>query len=223
MTDLAQSLQETTNRRNENILAELAVQAQAEWPHRDWAPLPEMVLEEQKKVLEADSFAAKDLQSQNNVRMSSFGIGCYRAVTEISGDKLKALDIVQSASAKAFKAMVGDYILARFNVDPQRPQEAFDRIAERFKAGGEERFGDVFKYDQVVQSDEESFVNISKCFFCGFMAHHGVPELTTLHCNMDAVWAEELEKEKYGVKFERPTLMSLGDDACRFQFTRKSK
>ena len=39
----------------------------------------------------------------------------------------------------------------------------------RFKAGGEERFGQAFIYEQDRQTDNQSFINIRKCFFHGFM------------------------------------------------------
>lgn len=222
MSDPAAAPLEKTRARNAVMLDALRQSAEREWPALSWDGLAAKVETEKARVHDADSFTADDAPSRNNAEQSAFAIGCYRALTDMTGDKLRALDLVKSASAASLRGQIKDYLNARFQIDPEKPEEAFERIAERFKAGGEERFGQAFIYEQERQSDAESFINIRKCFFYGFMKHHGTPELTVVHCNNDAVWAEELEKAEYGVSFERPTLMSLGDDACRFQFTRKA-
>ena len=42
-----------------------------------------------------------------------------------------------------------------------------------------------------------------------------------LLCATDYIWGDALEK--YGIRFERPTTLSEGSDACRFQLFRMPK
>ena len=47
-------------------------------------------------------------------------------------------------------------------------------------------------------------------------------EHSVVCCAMDYVWAEELAHPRYHVRFERPTTLAVGDDACRFRFFKSS-
>jgi hypothetical protein len=61
---------------------------------------------------------------------------------------------------------------------------------------------------------------LNKCLFNDFFRAHGAPELTSIVCTLDSIWIEELHRPPYKVRFERPTTLARGDDACRFQFSR---
>ena len=98
------------------------------------------------------------------------------------------------------------------------PQEAFSRISENFQKRGEQRFGSAFRYAADVRDAKRNFVNIERCFFNDFFRVNQATEVTSLFCALDKVWAETLEQPRYGVRFERPTTLADGDDACRFQF-----
>lgn len=64
---------------------------------------------------------------------------------------------------------------------------------------------------------------IQRCFFNDFLRGNQAPELILVFCACDNIWADEIKKEKYGVTFQCPCLLSLGDDACRFQFKRREE
>ena len=55
---------------------------------------------------------------------------------------------------------------------------------------------------------------IQRCFFNDFLRGNQVPELIPVLCACDNIWADEIKKEKHGVTFQRPSLLSLGDDAA---------
>ena len=73
----------------------------------------------------------------------------------------------------------------------------------------------------ITQLDLPLTTRINKCLFNDFFRQHGAPELTSIFCALDSMWIDELHQPKYGVRFERPTTLAGGDDACRFQFSRK--
>ena len=63
---------------------------------------------------------------------------------------------------------------------------------------------------------------IQRCFFNDFLRGNQAPELIPVFCACDNIWADEIKKEKHGVTFQRPSPLSLGDDACRLQIERRA-
>jgi hypothetical protein len=59
-----------------------------------------------------------------------------------------------------------------------------------------------------------------RCFFHDFFARHGDALLTTVVCAWDANWMRAVDPAVSGLRAERTSLMSLGDDACRFRVVR---
>ena len=100
------------------------------------------------------------------------------------------------------------------------PAEAFAMVSENFEARGQARFGAAFEYVSDVQDATRSFTNIRRCGFNDFFRANRAPEVTRVFCALDIAWADEMERRRLGVRFERPTTLARGDDACRFQFTR---
>ena len=64
---------------------------------------------------------------------------------------------------------------------------------------------------------------IQRCFFNDFLRGNQAPELIPVLCACDNIWADEIKKEKHGVTFQRPSPLSLGDDACRLQIERREE
>ena len=163
---------------------------------------------------------AADEVSRKNLLFTSLVLACYRELCERMDDGGKAVDLLRESLVELFRPTIRAYIQQRFDVDPAQPDQAFERVAANFIARGQSGFGAGFTYEQEVQSDDASFINVTHCFFRNFFRANGAPELTSVLCAMDTVWAEEFNNGPYNLSFERPTLMSCGDDKCRFQFTR---
>jgi hypothetical protein len=144
----------------------------------------------------------------------------YRALRSFTGQE-KALSILRTVLSRQFRKHTQSYMETRFGITQQKPGEAFERIAENYKARGESVFGSGFTYVQAVQDPRRSHTHISRCLFNDFFRAHGAPEVTSLFCALDTVWADELDQPHYRVRFERPTTLATGSDACRFQFSKK--
>lgn len=165
---------------------------------------------------------AIDVPTQLWLERSSTVLAVYlelRAVTESS----QALDIILKAITAPFAQQIASYLEGRFGISQTAPHEAFVRIRENFKRRGEERFGKAFAYTQDVQDEQRSFTNIERCFFNDYFRANGAPEVTSVFCALDRVWADALESGPYGVRFDRPTTLAQGADACRFQFSRRTQ
>jgi len=137
----------------------------------------------------------------------------------VRGGRESPLDSSE-ALTRPFQEQITSYIEARFGIVQDAPEEAFSNISRNFKSRGEVSFGRSFRYADEVWDDRRVFVNIERCLFHEFFRRNGALEVTPILCALDNVWADELSKARYGVRFERPTTLARGDDACRFQFTK---
>jgi len=166
---------------------------------------------------------ATDEVSKRNLLFTSLVLAGYRELRDLLGEGPPAVDLLRDSMTELFRPRLREYIRQRFDVDPDRPGEAFQRVAANFLERGKSGFGAGFSYEQEVQTERQSFVNVTDCLFLDFFRANGAPELTPVLCAMDAVWADEFNRGPYNISFERPTLMSRGDDKCRFQFTRSDE
>jgi hypothetical protein len=177
---------------------------------------------EAERIASQNAARVVDTASRRWLSFCSLVLASYRNLLPLVAESRTALSILQSAMTGPLKAGIKAYIADRFGISQDAPEAAFEHVAETFQARGEERFGQAFTYVADVRNDKHSFTNVTKCFFNDFFRANGAPEVTPVFCAMDAVWAEEMDDPRYGVRFERPTTLAAGDDACRFQFSRRS-
>jgi hypothetical protein len=163
---------------------------------------------------------ATDEVSKRNLLFTALLLAAYHELRDRLGEGAVAVDLLRDTLMELFRTGIRGYIRQRFDVDPDRPGEAFQNVAANFLERGKSGFGAGFTYEQEVQTERQSFVNVTNCLFLDFLRANGAPELTPVLCALDNVWADELNGGPYNLSFERPTLMSRGDDKCRFQFTR---
>lgn len=162
---------------------------------------------------------ALDAPAEQWLRTCSIVLAAYRALVPfVPGPRL--VELFLEAMASPFRDRIATYLDSRFGIADGAPGEAFARISENFQARGEQRFGRAFRYSADVRDATRNFVNIERCFFNDFFRRNDARELTAIFCALDKVWAEELAKPRYGVRFDRPTTLANGDDACRFQFSK---
>lgn len=160
-----------------------------------------------------------DSPSDNFVAYASFILACYRELLLVGIDPSECLSTIGRIMEDIRKPNVKTHLKNRFGLTLSETEDAFETVSANFKHIGEKMYGKSFIYEQDVQNSECNFVNIRKCFFHDFFAANNAPELNPLFCALDFIWAEKLEKS-CGVYFRRPTLLSMGEDMCRFQFFR---
>jgi hypothetical protein len=149
--------------------------------------------------------------------LSASLLAIYRTLQPVLADNQQLLDLLQEVLFSAFYADgMEAYLRKRFGVTPEAPDEAWDRVCKNFIQRGREQFGEAWLYEQGVKDHRRCFVNIRKCGFADFFLAHGAREILYLLCGGDFLWADALEE--YGIKFERPTILAEGNEACRFQF-----
>ena len=177
---------------------------------------------EADRIGSANAALAIDAAGRRWLRLCSVLLAAYRLLLPLVRDSGAALEVLRSAMTRPFKAQITGFLRDRFGISQDAPGEAFARIAETFQSRGQERFGCAFTFVSDGQDDARSFTKITKCLFNDFFRANDAGELTAVCCAMDYVWAEELAHPRYGVRFERPTTLAAGDDACRFRFFRNA-
>ncbi|MDX1377012.1 MAG: L-2-amino-thiazoline-4-carboxylic acid hydrolase [Burkholderiales bacterium] len=152
-------------------------------------------------------------------RLSWAVLIAYRVMRPIIGENA-ALGAIRRVLSGQFRRHRHAYLEDRFGITQDAPGEAFARIAANYQPRGERLFGSGFIYVQAVQEPARSHTHIRRCLFNDFFRAHGAPELTRVFCALDSIWVDELHQPRYGVRFERPTTLAAGGDACRFEFSR---
>ena len=187
----------------------------------DWEQLAQRISARVEELIEANRHVVSDPPSQQWLRTCCVVLATYQALNPYV-KRGELLPVLLDAMATPFRNGISGYLESRFGVSDDAPHQAFSRISENFQKRGEERFGSTFRYATDVRDDRRNFVNIERCFFNDFFRTNRAPEVTSLFCALDKVWAEALEDHRFGVRFERPTTLANGDDACRFQFSKRA-
>lgn len=185
-----------------------------------WADIERTATARAAELRERNKSRAVDPPTQLWLERSSIVLAVYLELRPLA-ESVDVLTVIRTALIAPFAQQVNQYLEGRFGISQTAPREAFVRISENFKRRGEERFGKAFAYVPDVQDGTRSFTNIARCFFNDYFRSNGAPEVTSVFCALDKVWADALDAGPYGVRFERPTTLAQGADACRFQFSRK--
>jgi hypothetical protein len=185
-----------------------------------WQADEARVLSDASRIAEENAALAEDPAGMRWIGLSSVLLAIYRSVRSALGDEERALTVLGEALTGPLRQQITSYIDNRFGISQDAPEEAFHRVSQNFKSRGEASFGRSFRYVDDVRDERRAFVNVERCLFNEFFRQNGAPEVTPILCALDNVWADELSKPRYGVRFERPTTLAKGDEACRFQFTK---
>jgi hypothetical protein len=184
-----------------------------------WQAAQESIRSDASRLAEENAQLAEDPAGVHWIALSSMLLAIYRHLRSSLGDEKRTFDLLREALTGTLHPQITSYIQLRFGISQDSRGEAFRHVSENFRSRGEARFGRSFRYVDDVRDDGRVFVNIERCLFNEFFRKNGAPEVTAIMCAFDNVWAEELSKPEYGVRFERPTTLARGDDACRFQFS----
>jgi hypothetical protein len=93
-----------------------------------------------------------------------------------------------------------------------QPLDKIDKVCSKMKG----MYGKGWDFD-FARPDSGTFeMNVSHCFFRDFFDRHDARLVTTVMCAFDVNFLEAIDPSVSGLRTERTSLMSLGDDHCRF-------
>jgi hypothetical protein len=165
---------------------------------------------------EANAWRAKDQEGAIYLKLSCILLAVYRVLLPHFEDRQELLAQIQAiVNAINFREGMDAYLLDHFGISPDAPEEAWDQICRNYVKRGRERYGDWVVAEQGIRDQRRCFFNYYTCGFADFFLDNNAREVLYLLCATDFAWGDALGK--YGIRFERPTTLSEGADACRFQ------
>jgi hypothetical protein len=166
---------------------------------------------------EANAWRAKDQLAAIYLKLSCTLLAMYRVLLPHFEDGQELHRQIKAViDAINFQGGMDAYLLDHFGISSDAPDEAWDQICKNYVKKGKERYGSHWVVaEQGIRDQRRCFFNYYTCGFADFFLDNNAREVLYLICATDYTWGDALEK--YGIRFERPTTLSEGADACRFQ------
>jgi hypothetical protein len=164
------------------------------------------------ELVEADGDMVVDGASKGMLAMSAAVLAAYEVLLrEFEHDGPRTILFLQHVFGETLRRSIEIVIEAL--AGRRSPLDAVD--AAMRKSSG--MYGSYFDFE-FERPDPGTFeMKVTRCFFRDFFTRHDARLVTTVLCAWDANWMQALDPAVSGLRSERTSLLSLGDDACRFR------
>jgi len=167
-----------------------------------------------KDLAEGEKELGVDPASRGGVALSATVLAVYETLLpEFDGDEDRAIAYLQH--------VVGTVMRRTYEVMFEKLTSHDDPLGTIEKVCTKERplYGSYFEME-FWRPDPKTFeMKVTRCLFHDFFVRHGAPRVNTVLCAWDANWMRGIDPAVSGLRAERNSLLSLGDDACRFDVT----
>ncbi len=185
-----------------------------------WDPLREEIRRLDTALQQTNAWRAGDLPGALYVKISCCLLAVYRTLLPHFQESRALLDHMKAViDLVNFQGGMDAFLLDHYGISKDAPDEAWNQICANFIPRGRERFGSGWVVEQGIRDEKRCFFHFRRCGFADFFLENNAREVLYLLCATDYAWGDALE-EKYGIRFERPTTLAEGADACRFQLFR---
>jgi len=182
-----------------------------------WSKLSKEILTFDKQLQKDNEWRAQDLQGAIYLKMSCTLLAAYRTMKPLNPDEENLLDVIRDF---VIKTAIGDdadaFLYDRYEITPDASEKAWELLCGKFIESSRERMGCSWVAEKGLKDQKRFFVNYTKCGFADFFLDNDARDVLYTLCASDYAWCDGLKK--YNIRFERPTMVSEGGDACRFQF-----
>ncbi len=187
-----------------------------------WEEVRQRICRLDSSLQEANAWRAEDPPGALLLKVACTLLAVYRTLLPCFEDERVLLDQIKAIiDLMNFQGGMDAFLQDHFGISPDAPDEAWTRICTDFIRRGRERFGSGWVVEQGIRDERRCFFNFTKCGFADFFLDNNARNVLYLLCSTDYIWGDALEK--YGIRFERPTTLSVGADACRFQLLKIKK
>lgn len=218
MSDLLNEMEPLAQEMRKQVLNELG-QRVTPLVAPPWDELRKQIGRLDAVLQEANGWRAKDRQGAVYLKVACTVLAIYRTLLPCFEDKRALLEHIKAViDLINFQGGMDAFLLDHFGISPDAPDEAWDRICTDYIRRSQERYGSGWVVEQGIKDERRCFFNYHSCGFADFFLDNDAREVLYLFCATDYIWGDALEK--YGIRFERPTTLSEGADACRFQLFR---
>jgi hypothetical protein len=168
-----------------------------------------------EELAAADDDMAVDRPAKGLLSMASVVLAAFEILKPMfDGDDRRTIMYLQRVVGSVLQRPLEVGVEALIKRDPSL--DSIDAICRKDFA----MYGSYFDIE-FGRPDPDTFeMRVDRCFFRDFFDRHGARPVTTVLCGWDANWMQALDPATSGLRSERTSLLSLGDDACRFRVMR---
>jgi hypothetical protein len=165
-----------------------------------------------QELAREDADLAGDGPAKGMLAMSAVVLAAYETLRpELDDDGARTILFLQHVFGEVLKRSME--IAVEALAGREEPLDAVEKAMRKSSA----MYGSYFDF-AFERPDPETFeMRVERCFFRDFFARHDALLVTTVLCAWDANWMRALDPAVSGLRAERTSLLSLGDDACRFR------
>lgn len=159
----------------------------------------------------------EDEQSRFHLRFAALVLAGYRALLEVL-PRDETLSLLRDALIEPSRP----WVLGGTKQALDHASDLFTLLTQISKEKEASFYGRTFAFERR-QDDKYAYLpDIKRCFWHVFFVANGAPELMPTFCKWDTNWMDAIDPDQHGFRFERPTTLGYGGDACRFWFIRGS-
>jgi hypothetical protein len=168
-----------------------------------------------EELAEGDEDMVVDRPAKGLLSMASVVLAAFEIMQPMfDGDQRRTIRYLQRVIGSVLQRPLQVGVEALIKHDPSL--ESIDAVCRKDFA----MYGSYFDIE-FDRPDPDTFeMRVERCFFRTFFDRHGARPVTTVLCGWDANWMQALDPATSGLRSERTSLLSLGDDACRFRVMR---
>jgi len=164
-----------------------------------------------EELVDADHNLVVDEPSKDALAISAVVLASFEQLLPLfDGDERRTILFLQHVMGTVLKR---PYQLMFQTLS--RREEPLDKIDNACRKM-EPLYGD--GWDMTFERPEPQVfeMKVRRCFFRDFFARHDATLVTTVMCAFDVNWMQAIDPAVSGLRAERTSLLSLGDDECRF-------
>jgi hypothetical protein len=167
------------------------------------------------EIVEEDRDLVIDPASKGMLAMAASVLASYEVLLDEIGDAPRTIAFIQHIFVESVEhtSSLSTGLLFRAGKDSEKTITSF--MGQLTGMYGRAM---TFEFEEKVEDDGKVFeMRVTNCFFKNFFEQHGLTEVTTVLCAADSFWMDQIDPQLMGVRSNRTTLMSLGDDVDRFR------
>ena len=108
--------------------------------HESRADFVRAVMKQSSEIMLLNQDLVTDKVNLRNVMLTSGILALYRLIKPALGDKDRAIEIIHQVLEIEFVKTINEYLVRRFDIHQDKPQESFDKIARNFISLGKRGF-----------------------------------------------------------------------------------
>jgi hypothetical protein len=163
------------------------------------------------ELAEADKDIPTDGPSKGALAVSAVVLAAFEKLTPLfDGDEQRTILYLQHVMSTVLKRTYDVTFSTLSKRD--KPLDKIEKVCNKMQG----IYGDGWDFDNKRPEPGVFEMNIRRCFFRDFFARHDATLVTTVLCAFDVNFLQAIDPAVSGLRAERTSLLSLGDDHCRF-------